>query len=264
MNKRKRIAQALKSTVNAWLASLPSSLAKEASHSYIVSGGAILSLLEGTDPNDFDIYFDNAETAGKLAEHYMLQLCRKRASDIQILDTRVIVPAVAETTRKTILSYTDNYKPICSTHNAITLSKGVQLVMRFCGTPEEIHKNFDFAHTTNYYTKKDGLVLSPEALESTVLRELRYVGSRYPICSLIRLSKFIRRGWTIPPQELVKISYDVSRLDVTDPKVLAEQLAGAYHGRFGKVIDTLADYVGEISRDSLFNIIDSLGETSEE
>src|SRR3546814_13834921 len=77
--------------------------------------------------------------------------------------------------------------------NAITLSDKIQIVLRFYGEADAIHENYDFVHCTNYWTSKDAnLTLRQPALESLLCKELRYVGSNYPVCSVIRLSKFIR------------------------------------------------------------------------
>ena len=40
------------------------------------------------------------------------------------------------------------YRPVYLTSNAITLSDQIQIVIRFWGEVEEIHKNYDFAHCT--------------------------------------------------------------------------------------------------------------------
>ena len=120
----------------------------------------------------------------------------------------------------------DKYKPIFLSTNAITLSNKVQLVIRFYGDPSEIHKNYDFVHTTNYWTFYDGVVLNQRALEAILNKELFYVGSKYPIASLIRTRKFIRRGWHINAGQYVKMSFQISDLDLTDIYVLEDQLVG--------------------------------------
>ncbi len=53
-----------------------------------------------------------------------------------------------------------------------------------------------------------------------------YKGSLYPICSLFRLRKFIRRGWTINAGQLLKIAIQIHKLDLYDVNVLEEQLIG--------------------------------------
>ena len=118
------------------------------------------------------------------------------------------------------------YKPIFLSSNAITLSNKLQIVIRFYGTPEQIHDNYDFVHVTNYWTYQEGLVLNQKALEAILNKELVYVGSKYPICSLVRTRKFIKRGWQINAGQYVKMSFQISKLNLSDIYVLEDQLVG--------------------------------------
>lgn len=130
------------------------------------------------------------------------------------------------------------YRPIFLSDNAITLSNKVQVVIRFYGCPEEIHKNYDFVHCTNYWTSKDNnLVLRPEALESILAKELFYQGSLYPLCSVIRTRKFLKRGWYINAGQYLKMCFQISELDLTDLDVLQEQLTGVDAAYFIEIIE---------------------------
>lgn len=71
-------------------------------------------------------------------------------------------------------------------------------MVRFHGDPAEIHENYDFVHCTNYWTSWERRVtLNQQALECIMTKELRYIGSKYPVASVFRVRKFIERGWTI-------------------------------------------------------------------
>jgi len=134
------------------------------------------------------------------------------------------------------------YKPIFFTSNAITLSNDIQLVLRFYGPPEEIHENYDYIHCTNYWTSwNKELVLNLEALKSLMSRDLKYSGSLYPICSIIRMRKFIKRGWTITVGEIFKMCYQISKLDLDDFKVMNEQLIGVDVAYFNELICSLKE-----------------------
>jgi hypothetical protein len=108
-----------------------------------------------------------------------------------------IMDAHEETEQLALQTATDGkpkFRPVFLTSNAITLSDKIQIVLRFQGEPDDIHANYDFVHCTSYWTSWDEkLVLKPEAMESILCKELRYVGSKYPICSVVRLRKFIAR-----------------------------------------------------------------------
>jgi hypothetical protein len=132
------------------------------------------------------------------------------------------------------------FRPVFLSTNAITLSNKVQVVLRFHGEPEEIHKNYDFVHCTNYWSSWDKkLTLHPAALESLITKELRYVGSLYPICSIFRLRKFMGRGWTINAGQILKMCMQVSKLNLDDVKVLEDQLTGVDVAYFIQVVELL-------------------------
>jgi len=132
------------------------------------------------------------------------------------------------------------YRPVFMSTNAITLSHKIQIIIRFFGEPDQIHENYDFVHCTNYWKSWDEeLVLRPKALEALLARELVYVGSKYPVCSVIRLRKFIRRGWTINAGQILKMMMQISALDLTDIAVLREQLVGVDSAYFSQVLGML-------------------------
>lgn len=132
------------------------------------------------------------------------------------------------------------YRPVFISTNAITLANQIQLIVRFYGEPDQIHENYDFVHCTNYYDAGTGkLVLRPDALETLLTKELRYIGSKYPVCSMIRVRKFVGRGWTINAGQVLKMAMQVSQLDLTNPKVLEEQLTGVDVAYFHQVLSAV-------------------------
>jgi len=134
------------------------------------------------------------------------------------------------------------YRPVFLSANAITLSNGVQLVLRFIGEPEVIHKFYDFIHCTCYWSSWDGeLVLPAAALEAIITKELRYVGSLYPLCSIIRIRKFVARGWHINAGQILKMCVQLNALDLLNIEVLKDQLTGVDAFYFMQVIDRLKE-----------------------
>jgi len=152
------------------------------------------------------------------------------------------------------------YKPVFLSTNAITLSGKIQMVFRFFGEPEEIHKYYDFMHCTNYWTSwDDKLELKKEALACLLSRELIYVGSKYPICSIFRVRKFIKRNFTINAGQLLKICMQISELDLTKIEVLQDQLTGVDCAYFLEVIGKLKEKDPEkVNSAYLIEIIDRL------
>ena len=132
-----------------------------------------------------------------------------------------------------------NYTPLYFSPNAISLSNNLQIVLRFWGTAEQIHKTFDFVHATNYYTFDTGLVRNLDAMESILTKQLKYQGSYYPVTSIIRAKKFVKKGWNINAGELLKIMFQISALDLNNPDVLEEQLIGVDVAYFDLIITAL-------------------------
>ncbi|GGA45912.1 hypothetical protein [Pelagibacterium lentulum] len=152
------------------------------------------------------------------------------------------------------------YRPVFLSTNAITLSHKVQIVLRFYGDADTIHENYDYVHCTNYWTSKDSeLTLRQPALESLLARELRYVGSKYPICSVIRLRKFIKRNWTINAGQILKMMLQISELNLKDHAVLQDQLTGVDAAYFVQLVSKIKEKDPEkVNSAYLVEIIDRM------
>lgn len=270
--KTKTIEKTIKSKINSWLASITDEdLREEVRKHYIVTGGAITNMLLGELPNDYDVYLDDYDVAVKLVNYYIATFPKTdKISDIkaEVKDGRIHImikssgilsddidnngyqyfeTLAAEEVSQYLENFdkikynenSDKYKVVHITSNAISLSNDVQIITRFVGNASEIHKNFDFVHTTNYYTEYEGLILNMDAVVSTITKELRYVGSRYPICSLFRIRKFLKREWTITAAELFKISWDINQLKLDNVDVLQEALIGVDAAYFEEIISIL-------------------------
>lgn len=130
------------------------------------------------------------------------------------------------------------YRPVFFSSNAITLSDDIQIITRFQGDSQEIHKNFDFEHTkTSYDLQKGELNISKEAYECILNKNLIYTGSLYPVCSVFRIRKFIERGWTINAGQILKMCLQISSLDLMDINVLRDQLIGVDSAYFSSLIN---------------------------
>lgn len=137
----------------------------------------------------------------------------------------------------------EKYFPVFLSTNAITLSDGIQIVVRFYGEPSEVHDTFDFVHTKAYYTDKT-VTVPKEVYEATINKALIYTGSKYPVCSVFRLRKFIARGWTINAGQILKMAMQISELDLLDIDVLEDQLVGVDSLYFLKLIHQFRNQQG--------------------
>lgn len=161
------------------------------------------------------------------------------------------VKQIAEVLNEAIKSDNkEKYRPVFMSANAISLSNQIQLIIRFYGDAEQIHDNYDFVHCTNYWTSKEStLVLKQTALESLMAKELIYIGSKYPLASVIRTRKFITRHWTINAGQYLKMCFQISKLDLTNINVLEDQLTGVDIMHFSMLIQVLKEQVEKSKED---------------
>lgn len=264
--KVKTIQKTVKAKMDEWIATLPSDLVKKVKDSVILTGGSIASMLLCEPVNDYDLYFSDYDTLLALVNHYIKKLDGVRVweaedehGDGTVEDksrVRICIPSAGA--REYKAKEEKKYTVVYITENAVTLSDDIQIVTRFIGDPAEIHSNYDFVHAMNYWTYKDGLVLKKDALASLLTRELRYAGSKYPLCSIIRTRKFVRRGFTINAGQYLKMALQLNQFDLMDISVLRDQLVGvdsAYFEAFIKCVDKKAESE-TITSDYLVNLVD--------
>ena len=88
-------------------------------------------------------------------------------------------------------------------------------------------------------TIKRFISLPSRALEAIINKELYYVGSKYPLCSIIRTRKFIQRGWNINAGQYLKMCLQVQELNLKDLETFKDQLAGVDSLYFSKAIEQI-------------------------
>lgn len=267
--KTKTIKAIIAKKVADWVKSIDDPAVQQAINSgTIVTGGCIASMLLKEPVNDYDVYFKDQRTAEIVGQYYVDKFIERTQHPMKLEVTEDRIRIVTGTGHRGETAgdvatlgdpgdiedtYDDlnekaqeiedaTYRPVFMSTNAITLSNKIQIVLRFFGKPEEIHKNYDFVHCTNYWKSWDGeIVLNQPALESLLARELRYVGSKYPLCSIMRIRKFIKRGWTINAGQILKAVMQLQELDLTDPKVLEDQLTGVDSAYFVQLMARLRE-----------------------
>lgn len=275
----KTIAKIIEKKINDWLITITDdNLRYDLRSNVLVSGGSIASLLQGQTVNDYDVYIMDINVLKRLVIYYTKDFNSVEIFDgrdkAAIIDkyrqgcsvesfmkhqsyTAVSVRTLKDDQIKIFIDgggggykvdYSQKllakedlpeYRPVFFSPNAISLSDDLQIVVRFWGDAEQIHKTFDFVHATNYWTQKDGMVLNVAALTSILTRTLKYQGSLYPLTSIIRSKKFIGRGMNIGAGEYLKIMYQISMLDLSDMDVLEEQLIGVDVAYFSMLIEAL-------------------------
>jgi hypothetical protein len=286
---KKAIEFRLKEKVDNWLTRFGDGLLRQTiDQHYILTGGAIVSLLLGEEPNDYDIYFDNLDVCKLVAEHYCnptsySTVCHYFPVSVNTISIKNRQPAVPGTLSIASIKNPNEDDPfevdvppaigsyygkkqkntsgpgnlVNVSSNAISLDNGIQIITRICGGPSDIHSTFDFVHCVSYYTPETGLVLNRFAMESILTKELKYLGSDYATHSIFRLAKFIERGWSITQPEMLKIAVDIMRSPFTK-KGLEHQLQTGLNSPWNKFIEGLPDDLDlkELSRKDFFKIID--------
>jgi hypothetical protein len=293
----KTIKKVITRKLEDWLSSIEGEqLREDVRKNLLLSGGSITSLLQGTPVNDYDIYIQDIDVLVRLAKYYCpgivldgrlrnqyiknkypkydeqnpfwMDLDEKYAPELLVRlltlkSDQVKLDIVSAGIKKDLLCEVGKepakYQVAFLSQNAISLTDDIQIVLRFSGSVEEIHKTFDFIHATNYFTFKEGLVTNIPALESILTKTLKYQGSLYPLTSIIRMKKFIQRGWTVNAGEMLKMIFQVSELDLKDLVVLEEQLIGVDVAYFSTLIEILRGVAPEkITPSYLSTIIDKV------
>lgn len=290
----KTINRVIKKKLNSWLETITDEeLRKKVKNNILVSGGSITSMLLGEKVNDFYIYIQNMNVLVSLAEYYCpnkvldgrkkQEILKKYYSDKfpnfninddffksdlffndlselavrykNLKEDQVKLDIPSFGVKCEVIDNDDEYQLSFLSPNAISLTNDIQIVLRFNGKVEDIHKTFDFIHATNYFTFKEGLVTNIEALQCILTRELKYQGSLYPLTSIIRIKKFLKRGWRINSGEMLKIMFQISELNLKDPEVLEEQLIGVDIAYFSKLIEIIRGVSSEDLTSSYLNTL---------
>jgi len=186
------------------------------------------------EPEDrVSIYMKSAGVAGIDQQSYMY--FEEHPGETAEEFSESLIYKVADDTK-------EKYRPVFLSQNAITLSDKVQVIIRFFGSPEQIHNNYDFVHAMCYFDlATENLVLPAEALEAMMSRTLVYRGSLYPVASIFRMKKFIERGWRITAGQQLKIMWQISEINLAQPHIFREQLTGVDAAYMYQLIEALKD-----------------------
>jgi len=232
-----RLKGSLRNKLEGVAETLPLPIARVFLDNAIVSGGSVSAMLMGDPVNDYDVYFRTEEAVRTIAEYYVDKYCGDSAEVVSSefinirgdTENRLTIRVKSEGIVRPEMPMGEitEHDPICFTDNAITLKGEVQLVIRFFGEPEQIHSTYDYAHCMGWYDQKSKELHTPvEALQAMMSKTLIYKGSLYPIASVFRLRKFLKRGWQISAGQLLKIVWQISKLDMNNLDVLKDQLIG--------------------------------------
>lgn len=283
----KNIRKALNAKIDNWLKSIDDEKIKKLiEDNVIITGGAIVSMLNGEEIHDYDVYFKTKEAVETISQYYVKKFneTHKVCAEVRVDDvgrvsifissagvageiddeTEPKAPEEVDPQEANEPEVKAKYRPVYLSSNAITLSDKIQIVIRFYGEPDEIHKNYDFIHCTCVWTSWDNkLELPSRALEAIINKELFYTGSKYPLCSIIRSRKFISRGYTINAGQYLKMALQLNELDLHDVNVLRDQLVGVDSAYFEQAINSIkekqeSDPEWQLDNSYLFEVINRI------
>lgn len=137
-----------------------------------LSGGAICSLLNDEEPNDWDWYFKDVDAMFKFQQH--LKNCELFIKDVD--------PKYGD--------FGTNGKMV--TAKAITMDDNNSFITMISNTPEKIKKTFDYVHCTPHY-EWGKLFISKKQYNACVNKKL--IVNNKDMVKEYRRQKFLKRGW---------------------------------------------------------------------
>jgi len=166
----------------------------------ILAGGAITALFTNARVRDWDLYFRDLESIKKACE---------------------VFSAHGEVTFETDTAITYKWGQ---------RKKSFQIIKHpsIIGSPLHIFESFDFTICMGSYDfAADEFVLHQNFLKHLAQRRLVFhVGTRFPICSILRILKYQKRGYSISGVEMLKATLAVHRLEMETYADVREQLMG--------------------------------------
>jgi hypothetical protein len=143
-------------------------------HKVFLTGGAVASLLQGTQPKDWDFYFEDFDTMYQFKNH--LESYKDSIADVD--------PRYG--------SFGTNGKMV--TANAITMNNDYSFITMVSGEPEQIKKTFDYVHCKPHYHLRDGnLYISRQQFDAAVNKKL--IVNNPNAIKPYRTEKFLQRGY---------------------------------------------------------------------
>lgn len=263
--KHDSISRYLQKQITSFTGKFKRDLANDFVRDAYITGGAIASLKQNTNQpadiviNDFDIYLKNKTTLIKIVKYFLNKYHRFGGRRIKCITKIALIyrdvvgneysedQYIADNNQSIFLSLSipDEYKQMQQhheqrkwlinkdsisylTHHSISIGK-IQVILRFTGEPHDVHRYFDFEHTKGVFDFHSGKLSIPPTVEIAMLeKELIYTGSLYPIKSVLRVKKFLQRGYTIKSVYILKMIFQLYRMNLTNKKVLEDQLMGVY------------------------------------
>lgn len=175
----KKIKSKLYITLGSKKQILPKGL-QQITNNCILSGGAIVSLLHGEEPNDYDLLFNFTSEMSQVMDDVI-------SKKYNIIPENLIAEKKA--------NYMGEGGGPCVTDWAVTLVNGFQFVFR----QANYRKGFDFIHCMPYYDlTKNKLYISQEQLDLIMNKQIKINPRHAQPIEGYRIKKYTDRGWKAP------------------------------------------------------------------
>src|SRR4030043_315196 len=170
---------------------------------FFIAGGALTSVFSNKAINDLDIFFYRPE-------HFECM--------IKDVENKGWKPAF-----NTVNAMSYNIVPI-----GIDKPIRIQFIRTYFGLPSEVIGMFDFTICMAAYDpQKKEITLGEDFLYHLSQKTLSFnIKTEYPISSLWRVRKYLKRDFTLPAIECIKIALAINDLQIETYKDLKKQLDG--------------------------------------
>ena len=168
-------------------------------HGGFIAGGAVTSVFCSSHINDFDLFFPDKAALEKAIAVDFMQAAKKDGKTVE--------------TDSALSLMVDNHR--------------LQLIKAVMGTPEEIINDFDFTICQGAFHLERGFIFNDDFFQHLAQRRLVFnIHAKFPICSLYRTRKFIKRGFSLSGIEAIKLGLCIQALRLDTYKDLRAQLMG--------------------------------------
>lgn len=198
-----------------------------------IAGGAVRSVFASEPINDFDIFFPSKQNFND---------CIEKLGEIMENDKN------DSSTQSTHFKY--NFTKTDAAYSYTTKEKQqFQLIQAVFGSPSDILSSFDFTicmgawipNATLPYTSKtfilDDLFLKHIAQHRLVFN----ANANYPICSLWRALKYVKKGYKLPAVEAIKLALKINSIKIENREDFRKQLMGIDTMFLKELTDALKD-----------------------
>ena len=248
---------------------LPSCIIKKMEETNaIIAGGAITSIFSESPISDYDVYFYTEKELEAFNE-YLNKLVDGK-EDLDILD-RDVMDSDFRCTKQCTSSNAWTYKVFWGNKTAT-----IQVIMKCtCSTycdenssqnpydPSLLLSTFDFTVCMGALdVKSKQFILYKDFLVHLCSRRLIYNTKvmTYPICSLHRMLKYLKKGFSISGVEVIKICIAITQLKLKTWQDFKEQLMGIDTQVFEPLTDALIENHGESAPIDFGEILEAIDE----